>query len=172
MLRAQWLLKITKSKDVVLTNRLLNCISIILSWRRNYQSSHQNTWNGYYVWSGFQNFNWKYNLKIIFADNSRFSFPGNGSNEHLPMVIRVPKIIQSPTLLCERPYSLLGFGDILLPGTISVLYFIRAHSFCTYAKISEKLTFLTPWYTHARVQIRGKMLAFRKILRMYWINDS
>ena len=29
------------------------------------------------------------------------------------------------------------------------------HSFSTYAKFSEKLTFLTPWYAHVRVHIRG-----------------
>lgn len=32
------------------------------------------------------------------------------------MVIRVPKIIKTALSLCERPYSILGFGDILLPG--------------------------------------------------------
>ena len=38
---------------------------------------------------------------------------------------------------------------------------IRNHSFSTYAKFSEKLTFLT-------VRIRGyKMLAFGKIMRTY-----
>eukprot|EP00794_Sanderia_malayensis_P019498 gene19498-21424_t len=41
---------------------------------------------------------------------------GKGSTEQLPMVIRVPKLIKSALSLCERPYSLLGFGDILLPG--------------------------------------------------------
>lgn len=41
---------------------------------------------------------------------------GKGSKEQLPMVIRVPKLIKSALSLCERPYSLLGFGDILLPG--------------------------------------------------------
>ena len=29
------------------------------------------------------------------------------------------------------------------------------HSFSTFAKLSEKLTFLTPWYAHARVPIKG-----------------
>ena len=29
------------------------------------------------------------------------------------------------------------------------------HSFSTYAKFSEKLTFLTPWYAHVSVRIRG-----------------
>lgn len=41
---------------------------------------------------------------------------GKGSKEQLPMVIRVPKLIHTALSLCERPYSLLGFGDILLPG--------------------------------------------------------
>ena len=42
------------------------------------------------------------------------------------------------------------------------------HLLSTYVKVSEKLTFLTPWYAHVRVRIRGlEMLFFRKILRKY-----
>ena len=40
----------------------------------------------------------------------------------------------------------------------------RDHSFGTYVKISEKLTFLSSGYVHPRVRFRGKMLVFRKIL--------
>ena len=37
-----------------------------------------------------------------------------------------------------------------------VIYIIaRDHSFSTYAKFSEKLTFIIPWYTLVRVRIRG-----------------
>ena len=32
---------------------------------------------------------------------------------------------------------------------------IRDHSFITFAGFSEKLAFLTPWYAHVRVRIRG-----------------
>ena len=33
---------------------------------------------------------------------------------------------------------------------------------------TEKLTFLTPWYAHVRVRIRGlEMLVFQKILHTY-----
>ena len=32
---------------------------------------------------------------------------------------------------------------------------IGGHPFSTYANFSEKLTFLTPWYAHVRVRIRG-----------------
>ena len=41
-----------------------------------------------------------------------------------------------------------------------------------YVKFSEKLTFLTPWYAHVRVRIRGlEMLVFRKILRTYLMDE-
>ena len=32
----------------------------------------------------------------------------------------------------------------------------KNHSFSTFAKFSEKLTFSTPWYEHVRVRIGGK----------------
>ena len=49
---------------------------------------------------------------------------------------------------------------------------IRGHPLSTYAKFSEKLTFLTPWYAHIRVPIRGlEMLVFRKILRTYLMDN-
>ena len=43
--------------------------------------------------------------------------------------------------------------------------------FSTYAKLSGKLTFLTPWYAHQRLRIRGqKMLVFGKFCgRTEWI---
>lgn len=34
----------------------------------------------------------------------------------LPMVLKVPRLNSSPLALCDRPFSLLGFGDILVPG--------------------------------------------------------
>ena len=44
----------------------------------------------------------------------------------------------------------------------------RDHSFSTYAKFPEKLTFLTHGYAHVRVLIRGvKVEVFRKVLRRY-----
>ena len=48
----------------------------------------------------------------------------------------------------------------------------RNHPLNTYAKFSEKLTFLTPWYAHVRARIRGsEMLVFRKILRTYLMDE-
>ena len=50
--------------------------------------------------------------------------------------------------------------------------FLRGHPLSTYAKFSEKLTFLTPWYAHVCVHIRGlEMLVFWKILRMNLMDD-
>lgn len=34
----------------------------------------------------------------------------------LPMVLKVPRLNSSPLALCDRPFSLLGFGDVLVPG--------------------------------------------------------
>ena len=47
------------------------------------------------------------------------------------------------------------------------------HPIITYAKFSQKLKFLTPWYAHVRVRVSGlEMLGvFWKILRMYVMND-
>ena len=45
-------------------------------------------------------------------------------------------------------------------------------SISTCTKFSEKLIFLTPWYAHVRVRIRGlKIIVFRKFLRTYLVND-
>ena len=49
---------------------------------------------------------------------------------------------------------------------------LRGHPLSTYAKFSEKLTFLTLWYGHVYVRIKGlEMLVFRKILRTYLMDD-
>ena len=43
----------------------------------------------------------------------------------MPMVIKFPKLIHTTMMLCERPYSLLGLGDILVPG----LFISFCHNF-------------------------------------------
>ncbi|XP_030045449.1 signal peptide peptidase-like 2A isoform X2 [Microcaecilia unicolor] len=40
------------------------------------------------------------------------------SGEKLPVVIRVPRLDFSALTLCGMPFSLLGFGDIILPGLV------------------------------------------------------
>ena len=45
---------------------------------------------------------------------------GGGSKEQLPMVFKVPRLSKSALSVCLRPYSLLGFGDILVPGEYNV----------------------------------------------------
>ena len=46
------------------------------------------------------------------------------------------------------------------------------HPLNTYAKFSEKLTFLTPWYAHVSVRVRElEMLVFRKILRTHLLDN-
>ncbi|XP_068089793.1 signal peptide peptidase-like 2B [Hyperolius riggenbachi] len=40
----------------------------------------------------------------------------SSTQEKLPMVLKVPRLNSSPLALCDRPFSLLGFGDILVPA--------------------------------------------------------
>ena len=76
-----------------------------------------------------------------------------------------PGIFSTPLpfeLLC-----LLEVSEIsILHNTTTIWYYTRYqcdHSFTTYAKPCEKLTFLIHWYTHARVLIRvGKNISFSK----------
>ncbi|MBZ3875819.1 Signal peptide peptidase-like 2B [Sciurus carolinensis] len=42
----------------------------------------------------------------------------SATREKLPMVLKVPRLSASPLALCDRPFSLLGFGDILVPGLL------------------------------------------------------
>ncbi|XP_037680025.1 signal peptide peptidase-like 2B isoform X2 [Choloepus didactylus] len=42
----------------------------------------------------------------------------SATREKLPMVLKVPRLSSSPLALCDRPFSLLGFGDILVPGLL------------------------------------------------------
>ncbi|XP_064187788.1 signal peptide peptidase-like 2B isoform X3 [Anguilla rostrata] len=42
--------------------------------------------------------------------------PDSTTQEKLPMVLKVPRLNSSPMALCDRPFSLLGFGDILVPA--------------------------------------------------------
>nr|XP_025977104.1 signal peptide peptidase-like 2A [Dromaius novaehollandiae] len=41
-----------------------------------------------------------------------------GNSEKLPVVIRVPRLEYSAATLCDMPFSLLGFGDIIVPGLL------------------------------------------------------
>ncbi|XP_034513324.1 signal peptide peptidase-like 2B isoform X5 [Ailuropoda melanoleuca] len=43
----------------------------------------------------------------------------SATHEKLPMVLKVPRLNASPLALCDRPFSLLGFGDILVPGLLA-----------------------------------------------------
>lgn len=43
---------------------------------------------------------------------------GADTGEQLPMVLRVPRLTYNPLHACWIPYSILGFGDILVPGLL------------------------------------------------------
>lgn len=46
------------------------------------------------------------------------SSSGSSSGEQIPMVFKVPRLGSSPMKVCSLPYSLLGFGDIIVPGLL------------------------------------------------------
>ncbi len=43
---------------------------------------------------------------------------GGDTGEQLPMVLKVPHFNKDPIAACYSPYSMLGFGDILVPGLL------------------------------------------------------
>lgn len=57
------------------------------------------------------------------------SSSGSSSGEQIPMVFKVPRLGSSPMKVCGLPYSLLGFGDIIVPGnyniTVLTVYYFK-----------------------------------------------
>lgn len=43
---------------------------------------------------------------------------GSKTKEQLPMVFKVPRLTQDAISVCPLPFSLLGFGDIIIPGLL------------------------------------------------------
>ena len=61
---------------------------------------------------------------------------GHSSDEQLPMVLKEPHLSRDPGRVCfVHTYSLLGFGDILVPG----LLLSFAHSYDLLTGIKYKL---------------------------------
>ncbi|XP_075400863.1 signal peptide peptidase-like 2B isoform X2 [Tenrec ecaudatus] len=59
----------------------------------------------------------------------------SATHEKLPMVLKVPRLNTFPLALCDRPFSLLGFGDILVPGLLVAYchrFDIQVQSSCIY----------------------------------------
>ena len=83
---------------------------------------------------------------------------GRGSVEQLPMVIKVPKLIKTAMSICEQPYSLLGFGDILLPG----LFVAFCHNFDILAKTKYRIYFVATSIAYAI----GLLITFVALLLM------
>ncbi|KAK3742104.1 hypothetical protein QZH41_020263 [Actinostola sp. cb2023] len=63
---------------------------------------------------------------------------GGGHKEQLPMVLKLPKFSKSLLSVCSRPYSLLGFGDIIVPG----LFIGFCHSFDIMQNTPKKIYFV------------------------------
>lgn len=84
---------------------------------------------------------------------------GHSSDEQLPMVLRVPHLSSQPSRICYvHTYSLLGFGDILVPGLL-VSY---AHSFDLVSGIRYKLY----WLLTTAAYILGLIATFISLFLM------
>merc|ERR1719290_679235 len=84
---------------------------------------------------------------------------GHSSDEQLPMVLRVPHLSTTPSRVCYvNTYSLLGFGDILVPG----LLLSYAHSYDLLAGIKYKLY----WIITSVAYILGLVATFISLFLM------
>lgn len=63
----------------------------------------------------------------------------SGAEEQLPMVVRVPHLGYDPLSVCWQRYSLLGFGDILVPGMLVAF----CHGFDLTVSNRHKLYYVT-----------------------------
>ena len=69
---------------------------------------------------------------------------------------------------CSNSCSDSDVANMALHTWALLLDQVRVHPLITNGKFSEKLTFLSPWYPHVYLLIRGlEMLVFRNILRTY-----
>jgi len=84
---------------------------------------------------------------------------GHDSDEQLPMVLKVPHLSRDPARVCYiNTYSLLGFGDILVPG----LLLSYAHSYDLLADIKCKLY----WSITTLAYILGLVATFISLFLM------
>ena len=138
----------------LMTNSQLFCrhedLIFSLSWCLKVSIILSENWSSRYLSSAF--FALRYgNIKE--ARNSIYS-----DDLYRPLPIKLRVIVQVPYFM------------ILIINKLSyvILRSLKDHPYNTYAKFSEKLTFLTSWYAHVCVRIRElEMLVFRKILRTY-----
>ena len=85
----------------------------------------------------------KNRLSIVYYSFSTSLFEG------LPMVMYTQKFVWKTNISQPLTYTHMRVVGFEIP--ISPWKFIRGHPLSTYAKFSEKLTFLTSWYAHVRV---------------------
>ena len=83
---------------------------------------------------------------------------------------KFPKVLTSLTFSCTFFLLEISPNPLVCSSALNAAFqtLHRGHPLSAYTKFSEKLIFLTPWYAHVHVGIRGlEMLVFRKILRTY-----
>ena len=85
------------------------------------------------------------------------------------ILVRAPSS-RSYLLLVKSNWT--EISDLCFLALYTFVLGIRGDPLSTYAKFSEKLICLTPWYAHVRVRSRGLELSVcQKILRTYLMDD-
>ena len=87
-------------------------------------------------------------------------------------IFRTPFIKNTSGWLLLRGFNILSIS--IFPATLKLPRWCsnyRGHSYSMYAKCFQKQTFLTPWYVHVHVHIKGEgMLEFcRCCVRTKWM---
>jgi len=84
---------------------------------------------------------------------------GGSTDEQLPMVLKVPHFNDHPLLCCYESYSMLGFGDILVPGLLV--------SYCHGYDLQKGTGFWTYWLLVNVCYTLGMVTTFVSLFLMH-----
>uniref|UniRef100_A0A667GWE7 Signal peptide peptidase-like 2B n=1 Tax=Lynx canadensis TaxID=61383 RepID=A0A667GWE7_LYNCA len=91
----------------------------------------------------------------------------SATHEKLPMVLKVPRLNASPLALCDRPFSLLGFGDILVPA-YGIGLLVTFMALALMQRGQPALLYLVP----CTLMISCALALWRRELGMFWTGSG
>ncbi|XP_036090051.1 signal peptide peptidase-like 2B isoform X5 [Rousettus aegyptiacus] len=91
----------------------------------------------------------------------------SATREKLPMVLKVPRLNASPLALCDRPFSLLGFGDILVPA-YGIGLLVTFMALALMQRGQPALLYLVP----CTLITSGGLALWRRELGMFWTGSG
>ena len=97
---------------------------------------------------------WKWRLNYIYNFLSVHSFLSGKKRKHERVIPR-----RSSQFFIQK-FHVPQYTDSKISPTVWCKNELRHHSCSTYAKLSEKLTFMTPWYVHVSVRSGSRNVSF------------